>query len=729
MASSPSRLIGWLSKNIKARVSDALSFSDGSAAKDDEAVDESLPVRERVIRYSESSAVAHRMYVVREVVDLAREAGVEMAVSFLVPVIEKLVRDPDASIRSQLVESLPAFCKFLMDNLDQEGYTTNVLHILLPLVAEFTTDDNPQTRAAAVTALVVLARSIRHQDLVPYLIPIIRSLAKDRTEEEHRVQAAILFHALAATLGREVCLDHVVSRVELLGKDPQFRVRKAVAQHLGMLVSVACAKKKKKDSISQSSGEGAVVIVVPEDGGDESQEDVAREKEAAASQTLLNLYEGLSKDEIWGVRKACCDSLVAISAAYPSEVRSSVLVPIFERLADDESRWVRGAVFQCLGPFIATFSDGRVDPKLLMFYRTMPHPSKHGRDGDIALYCAHAFPGVLYTIGGQRWGELSDLYLLLVKDLQWKVRETLAHSLHEVAKLVGQSIAERTLLTIFEAFMQDLEEVQLGVVTHLGDFLAVLGLECRSQYAHTVHELQEATNWRLRELTARQMDQFGRLFGEEELVKTILPACFALCRDRVLTVRNAAVISTGKLLAGLEADDSKLFEMVRENVWAMREGSFHDRQTMVLICGQYLAEGGQKKQVFAELVESLVTDRVPNVRMKVASVLRLHVPDSPHLEVLKTDPDYDVRFGATNVFVPFTERSKKAKLVHDTTANLLRQVEQEGSVGAAALATPERNRLRDSQAEFVDSSNLITQMQKGGDDSADDPELLATAKQ
>ena len=33
MASSPSRLIGWLSKNIKARVSDALNFSDVSAAK------------------------------------------------------------------------------------------------------------------------------------------------------------------------------------------------------------------------------------------------------------------------------------------------------------------------------------------------------------------------------------------------------------------------------------------------------------------------------------------------------------------------------------------------------------------------------------------------------------------------------------------------------------------------------------------------------------------------
>ena len=668
------------------------------------------------------------MYVVREIPDLAKEAGVELAVSFLVPVIEKLVRDTEASIRGQLVESLPAFCKFLMENLDVEGYTTNVLHILLPLVAEFTTDDNPQTRAAAVTALVVLARTIRHEDLVPYLIPIIRSLAKDRTEEEHRVQAAILLHALANTLGQEACLEHVVPRVEQLGSDAQFRVRKAVAQHLGMLVSVVQCTEKQEILKDESS-----ILLLENNENENEQLKTGKSgnnvKQMAACESLLKLYEGLAKDEIWGVRKACCDSLVTISNSYSSEIRSVVLVPLFERLADDESRWVRGAVFQCLGPFIATFQDGRVDPKLLMFYRTMPHPSKHGRDGDIALYCAHAFPGVLFTIGGQRWGELSDLYLLLVKDLQWKVRETLAHSLHEVAKLVGQSVAERTLLTIFEAFMQDLEEVKIGVVTHLGDFLGVLGPECRAEYAHVIHELREEPNWRVREHTARQMDQFGLLFVNRDLRETILPACFALCRDPVLTVRAAAVSGMGRLLFSLEKqEDDSLFDEVRENVWELVEGRFHDRQTLVLICGEYLAQGGKKRSLFIDLVESLVSDRVPNVRMKVASVLRVHASDSPHLEVLKTDSDYDVRFGATNVFVAFSQRRKKGKLRKESGNDLLHR---EAEAAGPALSTPERVKLGESKGEFVDSSNLIPQMQStsnsGDVDNLD--QLVATSKQ
>jgi len=203
-----------------------------------------------------------------------------------VPMIERLVRDAEPSVRGQLVESMPMFCAFLKDNLNLDGYTTNVLHILLPLVAELTTDDNPQTRAGAVTALVVLARTIRHEDLVPYLIPIIRSLAKDRTEEEHRVQAAILLHSLADVLGRSVCVEHVLPRVEQLAIDPQFRVRKAVAQHLGLLMSV-----------------------------------IKSEENAAPGDSMLAVFVELSKDGIWGVRKACCDSLVAVSAsATPEQV-------------------------------------------------------------------------------------------------------------------------------------------------------------------------------------------------------------------------------------------------------------------------------------------------------------------------------------------------------------------------------------------------------------------------
>ncbi len=609
------------------------------------------------------------------------------SVEKIVPVIERLVRDAEPSVRGQLVESLPMFCAFLKDNLNLDGYTTNVLHILLPLVAELTTDDNPQTRAAAVSALVLLAKTIRHEDLVPYLIPIIRSLAKDRTEEEHRVQAAILLHSLADVLGRQVCVEHVVPRVEQLAKDSQFRVRKAVAQHLGQLVSVVCA------------GVAAVASVLPSEAGKEEGE----QKPAESEQVLLNVFVELSRDVIWGVRKACCDSLVAVSAAYAAEVRSAVLVPLFERLADDESRWVRGSAFQNLGPFIATFSDGRVDPKLLMFYRTMPHPSKHGRDGDIALYCAHAFPGVLLTVGGARWGELSDLYLLLVKDLQWKVRETLAHSLHEVARIVGQPVAERTLLTIFEAFVSDLDEIKMGVVSHLAAFLAVLSPECRAQYATVVRELSEESNWRVRETVAGQMSEFAVLFIGKELADVIVPSCLSLLRDKVQSVRCAAVEGAARLLAVTEAQaDTVLFQVLEGQLRQLLQGPFQDRRAVAQVCGAYLALPNSRRGAWClEMLEALATDKTPNVRMAVAAVLAKHRGgvESPGWLALEHDPDFDVRYCATGEWVPPAQRKHKQR--GEITANM----------AALAAATPERRRIDSKEMQqFADSASLIPQM-------------------
>jgi hypothetical protein len=43
----------------------------------------------------------------------------------------------------------------------------------------------------------------------------------------------------------------------------------------------------------------------------------------------------LASDEIWGVRKACAESLVILSQNLNTNERNKTLVPAFERLADD----------------------------------------------------------------------------------------------------------------------------------------------------------------------------------------------------------------------------------------------------------------------------------------------------------------------------------------------------------------------------------------------------------
>ena len=56
---------------------------------------------------------------------------------------------------------------------------------------------------------------------------------------------------------------------------------------------------------------------------------------------------------------------------------------------------------------------------------------------------------------------------------QWKVRRTLAFSIHELAIIVGDEITNKDLVKVFDEFIKDLDEVRIGVLKHLGDFLRV----------------------------------------------------------------------------------------------------------------------------------------------------------------------------------------------------------------------------------------------------------------
>ena len=56
---------------------------------------------------------------------------------------------------------------------------------------------------------------------------------------------------------------------------------------------------------------------------------------------------------------------------------------------------------------------------------------------------------------------------------QWRVRRTVASSLYEIAVIEGEHITHRDLLPVFDALLRDIDEVRIGVLLHLSDFLKV----------------------------------------------------------------------------------------------------------------------------------------------------------------------------------------------------------------------------------------------------------------
>ena len=70
-------------------------------------------------------------------------------------------------------------------------------------------------------------------------------------------------------------------------------------------------------------------------------------------------------------------------------------------------------------------------------------------------------PGVIQTVGALRWPELSDTFSALVRDTKFRVRRTLSHSLHEVARIIGPDRAATHLLPVCRTFLKDIDDVKV----------------------------------------------------------------------------------------------------------------------------------------------------------------------------------------------------------------------------------------------------------------------------
>jgi serine/threonine-protein phosphatase 4 regulatory subunit 1 len=628
---------------------------------DEFAIDDTLEPLERVKVYIKSDLILHRLHTLRDLADTAREIGHPSVEENLLPLLEEVKADPEPAIRQTLAEQIPDLFCFLKEGGDN-SYKLAV-DSLIPILAGYIVDINPQVRQAAMESLVELGNLLSLKDLIECVLPILKNLAKDNAEEEHRVQAAQLMNEMASQLGASLCEEFVIPNITALASDPMFRVRKAVASNIGNICTTIGTEKTTK--------------------------------------YLLPIFTKLARDEIWGVRKACAESLVVLSQNLTMPERTQTLIPIFESLAEDMSRWVRNAAFQILGPFIATFPGSEVTSKLLSYYKSMAEEigrdSKFG-DSDNVYYCAFNFPAVLYTLGRDRWLELNDLYDHLAKDLQWKVRKTLSWSLHEVATILGTELTEKYLLSTFELFFKDLDEVKVGVVANLAKFLQILSPNKREQYLYFLTEIQkDSINWRFRKLLAKQMGDLSALYlgpyasqrtannsnilstqsnnlnnnntapsnsnatslpqetkaGENDPFEVILSVTSGLLYDPVAAVRRALLRGIPKILNILECFPEKKRSLLVELKKLPAHSNYQIRQMFGTIC--LLSVDTLNPTTFeSEFFPLLVTkynDKVANVRLTFAKALKkLHENAKYHqnsqvidaLKVLQKDKDSDV---------------------------------------------------------------------------------------
>ncbi|XP_045152842.1 serine/threonine-protein phosphatase 4 regulatory subunit 1-like [Echinops telfairi] len=310
---------------------------------------------------------------------------------------------------------------------------------------------------------------------------------------------------------------------------------------------------------------------------------------------------------------------------------------------------------------------------LLDQYVSMTDPARAQTvDTDIAKHCAYSLPGVALTLGRQNWHCLKDTYETLASDVQWKVRRTLAFSIHELAVILGDQLTAADLVPVFNGFLKDLDEVRIGVLKHLYDFLKLLPADKRREYLYQLQEFvvtDNSRNWRFRYELAEQLILVLELYEASDVHDYLMQVALRLCADRVSEVRwisfKLAVAVLHKFYSSSERGLGLNF--INELIVRFRHcPKWVGRQAFAFICQAVVsAEGIPVDQFVEHLLPSLLSlasDPVPNVRVLLAKTLRQTLLEkayfrnagNPHLEVvqetvlaLQSDRDQDVSFFAT----------------------------------------------------------------------------------
>lgn len=554
------------------------------------AIDDTLDPLNRLIQYYQSDFSLQRLVLVRELCDTAEFAGYQESAKVIIPLLAQFTSDSEPGVRNTLVQQLFPLAQYFVKHGGEAGYNC-LLNTFLTTGFELLVDKNVGVGMAALKTIRSMATLVRPMHVQEHLLNTVITLAHDERAEDYRVVAAQLFNDLAPIFGPEFCINAVLPELELLSNDNSFLVRKTVGCNLG--------------------GIGAVVNT------------------DAAQQKVVTLFLALCQDDTWGVRQACAESIEQVSLSMPEWVRVEHLVPAFTRLLEDNSRWVRTRAYESFGPLLHTLAEPDISKDLVRLYTDMAYMSENG-DSELSEYCAYSLPAVVQAIGKDRWDEIVDAFGTMLKDVNWKVRKSLAYSLHELSEMLGTMLTDSSLVTAFEMLLRDLDDIKLGVVLNVDRFLAMVPVEKRARLVTLLcHVPLESENWRLRNEVAKRIGLVGVLLTPTSpALSSVTALVQRLLDDSVMEVRASTYQPAAVLLKHLRStpegavtDNANVY-LSAILVLATRP-SFQGRQMFAYVT-QQAAEVGADEDVSEFLLHSLKTlaaDRVSNVRMVVRRVM------------------------------------------------------------------------------------------------------------
>eukprot|EP01028_Stygiella_incarcerata_P013012 TRINITY_DN81051_c0_g1_i1.p1 TRINITY_DN81051_c0_g1~~TRINITY_DN81051_c0_g1_i1.p1 ORF type:complete len:654 (-),score=193.05 TRINITY_DN81051_c0_g1_i1:194-2155(-) len=574
-------------------------------------VDDTLDPVTKLENYMEADIDLLRTALVRSIPDAMEQCGKEESCRRILPLLSTFAADSSTGVRSALAGiMLPITEKLLvLGNINPESMEyEQFLDIILPITFELAVDKESVVVDASWSALVDIAKFVLPDDVREHIFDRLVEFSDDEDNEKKRICAGHLLCELASCFEADLLDGEFLSIVRDLAGDSIFGVRKAVARNLHKaLIAV------KNSETSRAS--------------------------------LIEAFELLSSDDIWGVRSACVTIIGDFSACLYEAERKKHLIPALRRLLQDKSRWVRGVAHDNLAPFMVTLTKESDIPH--DFIEKFADMAQIEEDFEFPERCAFNMPAMLECVGWEN-ESLRDAYVALKSHKSHKVRRALAFSLKDVISAKGVTADVVSLLrTTFEEFLEDLDDVRVGALTSAVKFIrhAYTSPSEMDAIIATICSITSET-WRMRLLITQLIGKLARQCYTTEMVETLMVETIKkYLDDPVYDVRHSAFRSLLKILQVLqETNNGEDVIACIKNMMFEYGGSFQRRQLVILGMRDMLVHMRDFFQKhIAPLLETVASDPVVNLRISLVKFLKECFYSEDVLGILAGDVDRDVR--------------------------------------------------------------------------------------
>ena len=440
-------------------------------------------------------------------------------------------------------------------------------------------------------ALVYLTRFIKDEDRGPKILTIVIMMAHDDDNEKIRVLSTKLFNDLALIIGQELLELYVVPQVASFADDQGCNVRKAVT---GNFLNI-CKGVSKNCFINR----------------------------------LLPVYQKLSKDSLWTIRKVAVSILPELTKLCDSETIKKVLLEIFKDFSQDTKSFVRNSAVEIFGQFIALLdkNDIKQYEELLDFYvNTIQEFANSNKKDDITILqkCAFNFPAVLMTYGVESWEKLKLCFSKMAEQKDENIKLPLASSLGEIAKILGPDLTESDLVEFVDKFYKNSGEIKMKILGVLPDIIRNISSNKKNQYLENIKIMigNRDDKWRKRLTYSKIIGKFNNTYSDSIIYKRVFPIAINFCFDDVNQVRIKSAGHNSRLILQLISGNTEYRDKTLEIITSFaRSINYAYRQLFILMCKHIFENKDVWEKDIAPLLLDLAYDKIINVRISLAKFI------------------------------------------------------------------------------------------------------------